>query len=128
MSVEKLYKLCIPFCSLAATLLNQNVGKMLPFQHSPYGSTHVCGSQAEKYHNCVPAEPQYIPQVLSTDSRLESGQTGSTHDIIAPCLHYNSLGLDDNSTFDTDPFVWDFMSSQPMLQWLDYDFPITQQL
>ena len=41
-------------------------------------------------------------------------------------MSYGMAEADVDYDFNADPFVWDFMSTQPTLQWLDSDFSLLE--
>ncbi|KAH6669054.1 hypothetical protein B0J14DRAFT_599954 [Halenospora varia] len=115
----KLYKLCLPFCTLASGLLaseDQIISPMAGSKANDFGSKTAYWKdptsqplqtqQALPNHDRQPAIFQISPQLpqMTNDpepSWLTDGNSGR---------------------FDDQEFLWDFMDTQPVLQWLDSDF------
>ncbi|EPE26382.1 hypothetical protein GLAREA_02294 [Glarea lozoyensis ATCC 20868] len=109
-SVAKLYKLCIPFCSLASSVLTTR-DEQQPL--SPEGN-HYEPSDTVPSPPAPPSKPSPQPPPFQ---RLFGSL--SQH---SPILHSSQTNQQTpNATYNQE-FLWDFTDTQPMLQWLESDF------
>ncbi|PVH87787.1 hypothetical protein DL98DRAFT_648735 [Cadophora sp. DSE1049] len=145
-SVEKLHELCLPFCALASSLLNfsnentntntnssNNIDNSnAQMQRNPFRNESAPMVPSHMYHQ---REAEAQPGPTSSNLQTPHGyvnydnQTGYTQDTGnygVPPIPYDMVGADGSYDFNADPFVWDFMSTQPMLQWLDSDFSVLE--
>lgn len=131
-SVEKLHELCLPFCALAPTLLrsdedtniNENPGIL---KSSLWTEKAQRPPPPHLYLREQDAQP--TPTSAHVQASNYGNQRGFMQDAnsyAGPPIPYDMVGADGNYDFNTDPFVWDFMSTQPMLQWLDSDFSVLE--
>ncbi|KAH6721068.1 hypothetical protein BKA61DRAFT_150913 [Leptodontidium sp. MPI-SDFR-AT-0119] len=131
-SVEKLHELCLPFCALASTLLRSDEETNLNENPSiPKSSLWTEKAQRPPPPQLYLREQDAQPAPISAHVQASSygNQTGfmqDTSNYAVPPIPYDMVGADGNYDFNTDPFVWDFMSTQPMLQWLDSDFSVLE--
>ncbi|KAG4433192.1 hypothetical protein IFR05_011327 [Cadophora sp. M221] len=132
-SVEKLHELCLPFCALASTLLqsddNSNTNDNPGIRKSSLRS-----EKAQRLPPLQLYQREQEAQLNPTTSHMQASsydnQAGflqDTNNYAAPPIPYDMVGAGGNFDFNTDPFIWDFMSTQPMLQWLDSDFSVFEQ-
>ncbi|RDL32673.1 uncharacterized protein BP5553_09129 [Venustampulla echinocandica] len=125
-SVAKLYKLCIPFSSLASSILSSedcttplepnnlsNSGKgMVPFNRNASSNGPIIRSQSPPPHPIVAYDS---PALLQSEFNVTPQSIPS-------------LGQDLNSDLCSNNFLDDFMNTQPMLQWLDSDFSALEEV
>jgi len=116
--VAKLHKLCLPFCSLALSILNLGDDVPLDYEQSLENTTVAMPSH-------TPPWQQHITQSTAQQSQLlgiynTSAPQGS--DSRAPYAGRNEP-YGSNEVVVED-FMWDFMDTQPVLQWLDSDFSV----
>ncbi|KAH8671773.1 hypothetical protein BGZ60DRAFT_527225 [Tricladium varicosporioides] len=115
----KLYKLCLPFCTLASGLLASDDQIISPTARS---KANDFGSKVG-YWKDPTSQPLLTQQVLPNHDRQPaifrvSPQLPHMANDMEP-----SWLIDGNSSrFEDQEFLWDFMDTQPVLQWLDSDF------
>jgi len=143
-SVEKLHDLCVPFCALASSLLNlsdentntntndstnNSMGHMQ--QNSFRNEKESLLPPHEHHQEGAGAQPNpTLPYLQTSHSSTyydnPIGHMQNLDNYTSQPISYAMAGADVNYNFNADPFVWDFMSTQPMLQWLDSDFSLLE--
>jgi hypothetical protein len=123
-SVAKLHKLCIPFCALASSILIQ--GGESDLQRLNGDQTELSGLGSEipqqliydhQVHSYLPSRSQ--PELpTSYPAPNPPGFMGSG----SSAMHMNIPDTHIDMGFENADFMWDFVSTQPTLQWMDSDF------
>jgi hypothetical protein len=121
--VAKLHKLCIPFCSLASTILSSDDDILSvsynQLQQIPPGAlslSHTAEWQLPmvKLHELPQPPPAHLLAAHHHTAPLQADINAAPR--MASPEQYLS------TDFYDDDFLWDFTDTQPMLQWLDSDF------
>ncbi|KAF4633140.1 hypothetical protein G7Y89_g4977 [Cudoniella acicularis] len=122
-SASKLHKLCLPFCSLASRLLNSEEVTSPPQQSR---LSHAYPQQPINYSPwqnppSQPESPQQPPSYQNLQS--VSYQVPTTlPNLSTTCQPWGIIQEPNAHLLGDQETWWDFMDTQPVLQWLDSDF------
>lgn len=117
--IDKLHKLCIPFCALASSILkSSSIDEVSQDINTMHSSKRQETRRTSFRQTSVVVDTQATHQSQGgyAPSIITDGET-MHRDSIAPLS-------DQNTPFDIgdDEFFAQFMDAQPRLQWLDSDF------
>ena len=118
--MAKLHKLCLPFCSLALSILDLVDDVPLDYEQSLKNTTVAVPNHTPPWQQSITQSTAQQSQILGIyDTSAPQGSDGR-----APYARRNEP-YGSNEVVVED-FMWDFMDTQPVLQWLDSDFSVLE--
>ncbi|KAL3419957.1 C6 transcription factor [Phlyctema vagabunda] len=123
---SKLHKLCLPFCSLAAGVINSSTGTdedesyLDDFNEDNSLRQRVQQNQLFQERHSQPPQPFQIDQTLS--ATYQNLPIAYPHGSQQPAGYAPDTSINSGYGYQNPEYLWDFMETQPMLQWLESDF------